>query len=123
MAWKDRDEPRVCPKCGCTEQEIKLTKRSFGVYCKSCGYRIASVSKQRDFNKDNRKLVAEAGDRYATKKIRKIGDNTVITCDICGCLLHSSRLPPPEGQFDLLDAAFCPMCGNEFLERQKILRK
>ena len=118
-----RTLPEVCPRCGSKEQTVKLTKKSIGIYCKNCGLRMASASKQRELNQNNKVLVGEAGDRYATKRIRKYGNNTIITCDICGCLLHSSKFPPPEGQFDLVDASFCPACGNEFLDEQKILRK
>lgn len=59
----------------------------------------------------------------AIKKIIKYGRTTTIRCEKCNCLLYSSNADPPAGQFDLIDASFCPNCGAEFVESQKKLSK
>ena len=118
-----KELPVICPACGSQDTVVKMTDKVAGLYCSNCGKRIRTVTRQKMLNADNRRIVNKAGDSCATKRIRKYGMNTIVDCDICGCILHSSRFPRPEGQFDLINASYCPVCGNEFPDEQKILRK
>lgn len=60
----------------------------------------------------------------AQKVIKKIGDVITVRCDLCFTILFSSAFPPiPNGQYDVLKANYCPNCGKEFVDEQKIFTK
>lgn len=52
--------------------------------------------------------------KRAKKRMARYAGNTIIKCSECGCLLYRSNAQKPEGQFDLINAVFCPLCGREF---------
>ena len=39
-----------------------------------------------------------------------------MNCEKCGCLLYDSTSPKVEGQFDLVNAIYCPKCGSPHLQ-------
>ena len=52
----------------------------------------------------------------AYKRIGRTGKDTFIRCSECNCQLYHSAAPKPVGQFDLIDAKFCPKCGKKFVQ-------
>ena len=118
----DIDEIRekyTCPKCGSHDAKVQITERRMGVYCNQCGARLMFVKSRKQLTEIYKVFLEDSMDMYALKMIRKTGNNTIIRCECCGCLLYSSVAGKPQGQFDLLDANFCPSCGAEFLDAQK----
>ena len=60
------------------------------------------------------KKMSEEKKKKVKKRIVRYSGNTIVKCSQCGCLLYRSNAPKPEGQFDLINAVFCPQCGREF---------
>lgn len=114
------DNQFKCPNCGGDELIVIQCKSKTGLFCTSCGTRLRWLT--------TRKAVEEAYEHTlnsedlrcrAIKKIIHIGKTTIIRCEKCDCQLYSSGAYKPLGQFDLIDANFCPVCGAEFVEAHK----
>lgn len=50
----------------------------------------------------------------STRYVRRYSNVSIMTCRKCGCLLYRSNAQKPEGQFDLINAKYCPECGRKF---------
>ena len=85
------------------------------MFCKECGKLVQWIL---DKDLDDVYLQIKARtikpNEKATRKVTRNGNITIIKCGNCGCQLHNSRVPVV-GQFDLIDAVYCPKCGREFL--------
>lgn len=109
-----------CPRCFSHDITLGRTKSQTWVYCDECGTRIAKISGPTELYYIYKKIREKPEFQdYAIKAMRKYGDNINIRCDVCKCLLYSSQSPQPEGQFNLIDANYCPVCGSEFLDSMK----
>ena len=104
-----------CQKCGCTDVYAKPSGRRIGLYCNDCNTWICwtTYAKMRDIYKT--KDESELNDKVALKKIFKRSGITTMRCSKCDCLLYNSCKPKAQGQFNLVNAKFCPKCGRELL--------
>ena len=102
----------TCPDCGCEEVIIKQVNKRTGVYCKDC-YRWLAWVQTKDINKLRRR--AKYNETQAPRKFIKFKGNTIIKCGNCGTQLYHSAMPEPEGQFNLMNAVYCPKCGKELV--------
>ena len=49
------------------------------------------------------------------KKEKHIDSGDVeLRCPICKSLLYDSYFPKPQGQYNLINAKYCPECGVKF---------
>lgn len=101
-----------CKKCGCDKVYAIPSGRRMGVYCAECNEWIAwtSYRKMREIYSaiDENSL----NDKVAIRKIFKKRGITTMRCSKCDCLLYDSSTPKIQGQFDLVNAKFCPRCGR-----------
>lgn len=113
-----------CRKCDGDNLQVLQVGEHTGLYCRDCGAWVRWLKTGRE--------VRDAYSRYisldevrgkAIKKVFKSGRTTLIRCEKCNCLLYSSNVNKPVGQFDLIDASFCPKCGREFVEAHKNFSK
>lgn len=124
----DKEKPNVepsyvCKQCGA---KLKVMQHGYktGLYCAECGTWDRWLTSRDDVWKAYNTLVTTEDIRgKAIKKYSKYGGNTIIRCEKCDCQLYSAIAPKPLGQFDLLNANFCPKCGVEFVDSQKKFRK
>ena len=108
----------VCPKCGCTNVYPKPneTRRKIGVYCAECKSWINWVNFQTAQEiYENLEQRIRDNDKIAIKKITQRDGTTIVRCSKCKCLFYNSLMPRVTGQFDLINAKFCPECGRELL--------
>ena len=104
-----------CPKCGCEKVYAKPQGRRMGVYCADCNtwIRFTTYKKMKDIynNLDEENL----NDEVSVRRIKKLGNVTRMYCSKCQCLLYNSNYSKIEGQFDLVNANFCPRCGRKLI--------
>ena len=104
-----------CPNCGC-ERVYAIPKGARqGVYCADCNKWICWTTfrkmKEIHANLDSDDL----NDDVSLRKITKKNKITKMSCEKCGCLLYNSNYPKVEGQFDLVNAIYCPKCGRKLI--------
>lgn len=111
----DNDEKYKCRKCNSTNVEVKIVGKRTGVYCLDCGAWIRWMS-FKEMQKFYRvfKGTKESGNK-AYKVSRKMGSQTIVKCSNCKTQLYHSGAEPPKGQFNLINAVYCPKCGMEFI--------
>ncbi len=104
-----------CSKCGCDKVYAKPEGRRMGVYCADCDNWIAwtTYSKMCEIYKTLDE--ASLNDRISPRKIFKKNGVTKMLCSKCNCLLYNSCVPKQKGQFDLVNAKYCPKCGRELI--------
>ncbi len=104
-----------CEKCDCEKVYTKPSGRRIGVYCSKCDGLICwtTYSKMCELYKSKEKV--ELSDSVALKKIFKRNKITTMRCSKCDCLLYNSCYPNVQGQFNLVEAKFCPLCGRELI--------
>lgn len=103
----------TCPECGCKEIIIRQAgSERTGVYCRDCFKWLAWVN-----SADIRKIRAQTQftENQAPKTFRKMKGRMIMRCGNCKTLLYDSSKPKPEGQFNLIDAKYCPYCGKELV--------
>ena len=106
----------VCARCGSENICIKQANKRTGMYCSDCGAWIQWLSYREMLRTYNH--MKESGllpDGRAYKRVSQFKTGRIVKCSNCGCQLFHSESPKPLGQFDLIDAKFCPQCGWEFL--------
>ncbi len=102
-----------CEKCNSTKVYLKPTRTRIGMYCSECGGWISYIT-YKDAIKFHKEMAKELKDESITvKTIIKRSGYTMMRCSKCGCLLYNSCLPKVQGQFNLVDANFCPKCGTQ----------
>jgi hypothetical protein len=57
----------------------------------------------------------ELNDEVSIRKIFKRSGIVTMKCSKCDCLLYNSCQPKVKGQFDLVNAKFCPNCGRRLI--------
>ena len=57
----------------------------------------------------------DLNDSVAIRRIYKRSGVTRMNCGYCDCLLYCSLEPKITGQFDLVNAKFCPSCGRKLI--------
>lgn len=57
----------------------------------------------------------DLNDAVAIRRIYKRSGVTRMNCGYCDCLLYCSLEPKITGQFDLVNAKFCPSCGRKLI--------
>ena len=104
-----------CSKCECTEVHIRQAGKHTGLYCSKCNAWIKWLSKPEV--KEAYEYIKKSYDdkKVSFRTFHKRNGATVIRCSECGCQLYHSNMPKPQGQFDLIDAKFCPLCGLELI--------
>ena len=124
MIFVAKSNSFTCPKCGSTSFDLKQAGRYTEIVCRDCGTFIRYLRNGNDIKRAFEMLRKEGRDMRAQKIIKKIGDVVTVRCDVCNTILYSSALPPvPRGQYDVLKANYCPNCGKEFVDEQKIFTK
>lgn len=113
-----------CRLCGSEHLELRVVRNRTAIYCASCGKFNRWVTSTGEIKRLYSHL-AEKGliEHKGFKVFARFGDNVTIRCGECGCHLYATKAGEPEGQFDLINAAYCPQCGIEFIDEQKILKK
>lgn len=105
-----------CGKCGSLNVCVKLSGKRAGLYCADCGAWIEWLSYSN--TKHAYKYLRDSGlipENAAIKQVGKFQGSMIVYCSECKCQLSHSSAPRPTGQFDLIDAKFCPKCGKEFV--------
>lgn len=100
------------------------TGKRTGLYCADCEAWVQWLTKKADIREAYHRFIQKDDLRgKAIKKIIRYGGITSIRCEKCDCLLYTSNVDMPRGQFDLIDANFCPKCGVEFVDDHKNFSK
>lgn len=105
----------VCKKCKSSNYEIRQAKTKTGAYCKDCGAWIKWVKNEERNSYYKEELSKPGNENKVARSYFKKGGITRIKCGRCKCQLYNSNAPEPIGQFNLVDAKFCPQCGAELL--------
>lgn len=105
----------TCKKCGSNRVYAKPTGRTIGVYCVDCGEWICQTTYSKMLDMYRSLTNEDLGTNIALREIRKRSGVTMMRCKDCRCLLYSSLFPNPQGQFNLLNAKYCPQCGKELI--------
>lgn len=104
-----------CKKCECNKVVIKQIGKKTGAYCQKCGAWIKWLD-SKEIKKIYLKIKEEnGGNGKAFRTFTKVRGMTIIKCSNCKCQLYHSDAPEPVGQFNLLNANFCPKCGSELV--------
>ena len=105
-----------CRKCNSLNVCVKQSGKRVGLYCSDCGAWLEWLTydgMQRAY-----KHLKDSGllpEGVAFKQIGRFHGGTIVRCSECRCQLSHSQAPIPTGQFNLIDAKFCPQCGKEFV--------
>ena len=107
----------VCKNCGCNRAFARPTSdNKHGVYCANCGERITYTTYNGMLEINERyRLTLKKSDKYALRNFRRYQNSIRMTCSNCGALLYNSSFPKIKGQFNLVNASYCPNCGKELI--------
>lgn len=85
------------------------------VYCSDCNEFISFTTYKKMV--ELYKLIEEKdlNDDVALRRIYKRSGITRMNCSKCDCLLYSSLQSKILGQFDLVNASYCPKCGRKLI--------
>jgi len=105
----------ICRQCGCKKAYALPKNNRFGVYCAECNAWITWTT----YN-GMRELMGELdendlNDNLSPRYIKKYGQIITMKCKKCGCLLYDSSHPKSDGQFNLVNASYCPNCGRKLI--------
>lgn len=104
-----------CVKCGCTKVYAIPNGRRMGVYCADCNEWICWTT-YRNMCEIYKNIDEESlNDSVSIRRIFKRSGVTTMKCSKCNCLLYNSGTPRVRGQFDLVNAKFCPNCGRKLI--------
>jgi len=98
---------------------VKIRQNNYktSLYCGDCGSFIGFVKSVKEINEIQSEIKKEIDSReHVCRKFVKNKIGLFITCPKCGCQLYSSNAPEIIGQFNLIDAKFCPGCGVMFVD-------
>lgn len=104
-----------CPDCGSKKVYSKPQGRRMGVYCADCNRWIAWTTYHGMTEIYKEIESQDLNDKVAMRKMYKRSGTLRMTCSKCGCLLYNSNYPKVEGQFDLVNALYCPRCGRQLI--------
>ena len=85
------------------------------IYCLDCNSWICFTKYKEMLEIYKQIEESELNDDIAIRRIFKRSGITRMNCSRCDCLLYSSSQPKILGQFDLVDAKFCPNCGRKLI--------
>lgn len=105
-----------CRKCSSENVYVKQANKLTGMYCADCGAWIQWLTYRetlRTYDYMKKKGLLPEGKAY--KRVGRFRTSTIVKCSNCSCQLFHSDSLKPLGQFDLIDAKFCPQCGFEFI--------
>ena len=104
-----------CTNCESTKVYAKPQGRRMGVYCAKCNSWIAwtTYSNMKEIYKTIE--LEDLNDNVSLRDIFKRSGITTMKCSKCGCLLYNSCKPKVQGQFNLVNAKYCPKCGRELI--------
>ena len=105
----------VCPNCGQTRVYVKPSGRRMSVHCADCNTWITWTTYRNAVKIYDNLQEENLNDAVSVRKILKRKSNTKMTCSKCGCLLYNSDFPKVLGQYNLVNAKFCPECGRELI--------
>jgi len=109
-----------CRYCGSENFKFKQAGKYTELICEECGKFIRYLRKGDDLKNAFEILRKQGKDNRASKVIRRYGHNLTIKCSKCNCILFNAAAPYSEKQFNALNSNFCPNCGTEFVDDQKI---
>ena len=106
----------VCKKCGSRKVIIAQRGVRTSVRCGNCAAFICFIKEVSDIMEVQNELLKRNADRdVVAKQFVKNQFGTFIYCPECKCQLFGSNAPDPIGQFNLVDAEYCPKCGVKFV--------
>lgn len=111
-----QDADCFCPRCNSRKIEYFLRGGHPAVRCYSCHYFLGRLSKPDEASLLADHMIDDGAVGTAYRNIYTTDYGTMIRCSVCGCMLHESWHKSPKGQFDLIEAEYCPKCGSKFLE-------
>lgn len=104
-----------CKKCNSENIIIKQANTMTGAYCSDCGAWIKWL-KGNELNEFYKNELSKPENREkVSRNFFKQKGMTIIKCGNCKCQLFHSNAPEPIGQFNLINANFCPQCGAELI--------
>ena len=104
-----------CPQCGCENVYAKPNGKRYGVYCSDCNAWICWATYKKMINIYKQIKEEELNDEVSIRRIFKRNGVTRMNCSKCDCLLYNSCSPKITGQFDLVNANYCPNCGRKLI--------
>lgn len=104
-----------CKKCDSKNIVIRQANTMTGAYCNECGAWIKWM-KGNELNEFYKEKLSETQNRNKVSRIFfKQKGMTIIKCGECKTQLFHSNAPEPIGQFNLINAKYCPQCGVELI--------
>lgn len=111
---EEKKERYKCKKCGSKRLTLKKQDSRVSLYCLDCQKWVTWTDDKlikSDFEyvkqfDENKSLVLTKNYNYKNKITRKCS---------CGCLLYTFGAKAPDGQFDLNNARYCPICGGQLI--------
>ncbi len=107
----------VCEKCGSHKVYAKPSGRGMGVYCAECNAWICRTTYERmlELYKEIQKDPNNLNDNISLRRIKRRNGVITMRCSKCDTLLFNSMYKGVNGQFDLVNAKYCPNCGRELI--------
>ena len=105
----------ICPKCNGHKVYAKPQGRRMGVYCSGCNTWITWTTYSRMMEIYSQIETEDLPEDISPRHIFKRSGVTTMKCGKCNCLLYSSTQPKIQGQFDLVNAVYCPNCGRKLI--------
>jgi predicted RNA-binding Zn-ribbon protein involved in translation (DUF1610 family) len=105
----------TCPKCGHDKVYAKPQGRRMGVYCAKCNSWVCWTTYKKALAIYQAIKVEDLNDNITMRKFSRPGGVVTMSCAKCGALLHNAAFPKVLGQFDLVNAKYCPVCGREII--------
>ena len=104
-----------CKECGSEKVYAKPSGRRMAVYCSDCNSWICWTTYKKMIEIYKKLEEQDLPDNVAIRRIYKRSGITRMNCSKYNCLLYSSCYNSPEGQYDLVNAKYCPECGRELI--------
>lgn len=111
----DRIKNFKCQECGCENVYVKPSGRRMSVYCSDCNAWICFTTYKKMLEIYKAIEEENLNDNVSLRKIYKRSGITWMNCSKCDCLLYSSLQSKILGQFDLVNASYCPKCGRKLI--------
>lgn len=85
------------------------------VYCSDCNTWICKTTHRKGIDIYRKINLDDLNENVTMRKFSRAGGALRMTCAKCGTLLFNGAFPRVEGQFDLVNANYCPVCGRELI--------
>lgn len=115
QVWNE-NKTYKCRKCSSNDVEVIVKGKKTGVFCSKCGAWIKWLTYEeiKVFYKNFKTIESNAGKAFKMVSKQRNG-TTIVKCSKCYTHLYNNKSYVPIGQFNLMDAKYCPKCGMEFM--------